>query len=268
MSSLGLIDKDKSPPPEDFDMKMASRLYNELQSRRLLYGKAKLKVWSKEFTTLRKTFTEEEIASTLSYYISHIGEEYMPEAYSARAFKEKFARIRAKQSILNPFPSKIEISLWTKKFAKQRSFDWPADEGKDELQFIELNYRYFYSFQKRLIVVRKELRDAAILRDKELTKKRGRPSTSSENWRLSRAADNMFIKLDPPETLTRWWAEYVNNGYHLYQWDTNLHHFVLNDNNPKWRKKLARIAAEYSPDWKLWEDIFEIVRSTKLEEEK
>jgi hypothetical protein len=56
---------------------------------------ASLKSWEKVFVSLFNSQGEEETVKALTWYVKHMNDEYVPQAYSANTFKEKFHRIMA-----------------------------------------------------------------------------------------------------------------------------------------------------------------------------
>ena len=50
-----------------------------------------LKEWAKVFLELATTRTWQKIDAVLNWYADHFGEEFVPIAYSAQAFLNKFA---------------------------------------------------------------------------------------------------------------------------------------------------------------------------------
>jgi len=54
--------------------------------------RANLKDWANQFRLMREYdgVSKREIKEALNWYSEHIGQEYQPEAYSAKAFREKY----------------------------------------------------------------------------------------------------------------------------------------------------------------------------------
>jgi hypothetical protein len=70
------------------------RLYSALsESRKGRMKKSDKKAWTQQFILLRKKEGPAKVEKVLSWYIQHIGEEFIPQAFSGTAFKSKFCQI-------------------------------------------------------------------------------------------------------------------------------------------------------------------------------
>lgn len=77
--------------PEDY----ARRLHAALSARRLLKSrKSNLIAWANTFADLLTELGADEVRPVFEWYLEHMGEEYVPEADSARGFADKFGRIK------------------------------------------------------------------------------------------------------------------------------------------------------------------------------
>lgn len=84
---------------------LASMLYEGLSKKRLIMRQPSLGKWSREFESLLEEIMSRDsidkcsglrhLKSVLSWYIDHVRDEYMSQAYSAKAFHEKFISIEA-----------------------------------------------------------------------------------------------------------------------------------------------------------------------------
>lgn len=84
---------------------LASMLYEGLSNKRLIMRQPNLGGWSKEFESLLEEIMSRDsidrcsglrhLKSVLSWYIDHVRDEYMSQAYSAKSFHEKFISIEA-----------------------------------------------------------------------------------------------------------------------------------------------------------------------------
>ncbi len=80
-----------------FDKLSASKLHKALQVKKKIYRKVNKRQWILQFKKLRidDGVKKKDIKEVLSWYIRHIGEEFVPQAYSAKSFREKFDQIFA-----------------------------------------------------------------------------------------------------------------------------------------------------------------------------
>ena len=75
-------------------MPFAERLRGILQKHDKIMKKVNLRLWAKDFAALEVSRGPAEVKETLDLYAEHFDYEYMPQAYSARSFSEKYIRIR------------------------------------------------------------------------------------------------------------------------------------------------------------------------------
>jgi hypothetical protein len=69
------------------------KLYQGLASKRKIMRKPNLIAWAKEFKAMKATIPTAEIIKVRDWYIANIGKGYMPQAYSAKSFRDKFPNI-------------------------------------------------------------------------------------------------------------------------------------------------------------------------------
>lgn len=104
MSTPCGADGDRSPPPSDgrkrrkanppskFDHRAVEELIKVVSSHIKVNRKHNLKEWANQIRMMRELdgVAKEEIKRTVRWYAEHIGEEYVPEAFSARTFRQKY----------------------------------------------------------------------------------------------------------------------------------------------------------------------------------
>jgi hypothetical protein len=84
--------KEKRTP----DHLAAQQLFEALSEKRKVTSSAKPKNWHAEFRKLRAELGDDErLRSVLDWYCSHVGQDKVPEAFSASSFREKFIRIES-----------------------------------------------------------------------------------------------------------------------------------------------------------------------------
>lgn len=75
----------------------AHHFYNFLKSKDQLDAKSKIPAWVKEFSALLDWRKDEaEVWRVLTGYIKHFDEEFMPVAYCAKKFHEKYMSIKTR----------------------------------------------------------------------------------------------------------------------------------------------------------------------------
>jgi len=78
--------------PSNFDQKCTVKLHRIISTVMKVNGRANLKDWANQFRLMRERdgISKKDIKEAIVWYSKHIGQEYQPEAYSAKAFREKF----------------------------------------------------------------------------------------------------------------------------------------------------------------------------------
>ncbi|MBW8042450.1 MAG: hypothetical protein FVQ85_20980 [Planctomycetes bacterium] len=91
---------------DKFDRICCAKLYRALRAKDKIFRKVNKKQWICQFEKLRTSdgVKKKDIKKVLLWYIDHVGEDYMPEAFSAKSFRSKFEQIAAamKKAINKP----------------------------------------------------------------------------------------------------------------------------------------------------------------------
>ena len=139
-----------------FDERLAKKLFECLLNKRKIMRSVKINKWSRVFKSIR---TEEgiekpRIKEVLNWYIDHISEKYIPQAYSAQSFKDKFFKIETAMERNKP-KEKIEITEdATDIYNKLKTYGWPKGSKNDLEEAIQItlnNYRVFLKKHKNFI---------------------------------------------------------------------------------------------------------------------
>ncbi len=90
--SFNSVPKKKKSKPTAWDQRAASELAKVVGSHIKINCNAKLSVWANQFRIMREIdeVPKSVIKNTIKWYKENIGGEYIPEAFSARAFREKY----------------------------------------------------------------------------------------------------------------------------------------------------------------------------------
>lgn len=267
MSGLGLI-PDTPPAKENkLDQELTAKLYNTLKANRLLPAiRVNTKGWPKEFSTLRKLVDDEEIIQTLEWFTHHLKDEYTPQVRSARAFREKFPGISAAMRRSSPeLPKHIqpgaEITDTAIHIKQELDLDWPGEEGRSELNFIQLNLNYFSSFKNRLNILYSNMCQEADIADKK--------KLSTDNRRLLLRVIHLKHCCPSARELTAWWVQHVNEvAWKWPSWSGNLLAWVMHDQHNALHRQMARIIAEEFGDGSSWSLVKERLFRIPLEENK
>ena len=90
-----LITKKGKKEKPSFDDRCAQKLEKMLRKKRLLNKMSRPGSWSAHFSEFRRknNITKKRMKKLLSWYIDHFGEKYVPKAFFANMFCEKFMQI-------------------------------------------------------------------------------------------------------------------------------------------------------------------------------
>jgi len=85
----------KKPSNKSFSKSCAQRLEKTIREKRKIFRKVDQKKWAQHFCKLRMEYhlKKSRVTSVLKWYIAHFGEEFVPVAYSAKTFCDKFFQI-------------------------------------------------------------------------------------------------------------------------------------------------------------------------------
>lgn len=81
----------------DFDLEIARLLADKVRESRKVMRPIYLKVWGRHVHDMRKVdgYKKSRIRAAMTWYLSHFGDKYVPQAYSADGFRKKFLQIEA-----------------------------------------------------------------------------------------------------------------------------------------------------------------------------
>ena len=89
------VDGDQVQQAETYDEKAAKKLIDAVAGKLRLMRRAEVRVWSKDIKQFREKngVSEADFDEILSWYIAHIGDQYIPMVHSAKSFCEKIDQI-------------------------------------------------------------------------------------------------------------------------------------------------------------------------------
>jgi len=144
----------------NLDKTLATFLRSKLSKKRKLIGNSSvLKNWANSFRLLRKEVGEEDLIEVLEWYCSHVGEEFVPVAYSASSFRNKFVRIQdAMNRSRKRKQSKPSFSFSPKERKEithiltylSSTLNWPKDSSKELPFLIEEAFFIYRNFRTKL----------------------------------------------------------------------------------------------------------------------
>jgi len=123
--------------------KCAETFYNALQKKRKIYRRVSVHLWEKEFQKLIQEAGKEKVLTVLKWYIKHIGEKYIPSAYSARTFREKFPQIEDAKNRHLPSLKCSKEAKWIYKQLKKEYAEIP----RNILPYIQQSLQNFQQYE-------------------------------------------------------------------------------------------------------------------------
>jgi len=83
----------KSGPPKEIAESFSMRLLKALQRRGRISEIPRMSQWNRHFAELLKRVPSEQVEKVLAWYVTKVGEDYIPEVYDAEGFRYKFSQI-------------------------------------------------------------------------------------------------------------------------------------------------------------------------------
>jgi len=112
------------------------------------------KSWAKIFTTLETELGRKRVHTVLKWYRAHFGEEFVPVAYSAQAFADKFLRIEESMKRSNKRDQIAEPIVPTEEETKVMQdleiLTWPKGAGATLPASVRESLSQYHSWEKVL----------------------------------------------------------------------------------------------------------------------
>jgi hypothetical protein len=165
-SNFNSVSSQMKESPSTFDLECAKRLAHVVQASRKVMRKFQTSKWATSFRDLRliDKVEEKRITKVLDWYCEHMGEDYVPQAFSGEGFRSKWLQLEA--GMLRDLGPEVEVSLSALEIVKKLNlYKWPKGSEKQLPQFVQIsmdNYNDFGfavdDYKGRLIVTRSEMK--------------------------------------------------------------------------------------------------------------
>jgi hypothetical protein len=219
--------KDKSTM--DFCLWAAFYLLDHLRHQKHLTQQVSSKQWAGQFRILLKHQPQEQIRNVLIWYCENLNRPYLPQAFSARAFRLKFAGIEKAWSRSGKMPITIHPAA-QKILGRLEQGAWP--KGTRELlpQLIQLSLDAHADFKQRLL---------------------SQPANGLSRYLMERIGDGpAFVEV---------WVRDLNKLVLRPGWNGNLLDHVF-DPKSFWFEQQAKTMAEhYCNDDQRWTSLLEVL---------
>lgn len=157
----------KEEPRDPRAAYIAQSLYAKLREKKVLYTGASLRSMRSCVYELVKKHGLEEVEKALEWYGNHLGEEWVPHAYSGSSLRVKFDQIhQAMQRIAEEAPPE-EISEEAKRLATwaMKNWSWPAAIEASLETVIQKSLENWRSFSQRIETLVRKPYMKAMLRE-------------------------------------------------------------------------------------------------------
>lgn len=228
----------KKSTPDQFDVQCAKILHQILLQRHLIHSRCRPSAWAKEFALLRTLdgVREIEIAAVLEWYEKTAGNDYIPEAFSGKAFRSKFLQLqRAMQK--NPVVTVTDLARDLAKDLLRKH--WPQGSGDKLPEAVQLtidNYQKFRVKYTKLVY------------------------SPKMDARLMRLYTFVGMKLPSPVTFAEQWMTHVHKQ--IVDWDDwsgDILKQAFTVTNKRFNNMGRQWASEYCSDPGRWDKLMELL---------
>ena len=117
----------KKKQPSSFDKRAAREFADAVRCRRKVQKNSDLRQWANVFRQMREVdeIPKKEIREMIQWYAEHINDEFVPEAFSASTFRQKFADGRFGRAVKRS--SNGRCSSDGKRLTRENMWDDPSN---------------------------------------------------------------------------------------------------------------------------------------------
>lgn len=251
--------KESAYKPKKWDREQAVKLSNAVQRINNLSRKWNLNKWADHFRLLRVNdkIKKHRITKALEWYIQNIGKEYIPQAYSAFSFRQKFMKIELAKKRINCNPKK-ESDLFEKikdnpisKEAEDilivlRDYSWPKGTSIDLANTVNNSLKAYSEFLKLFRGLMYELHETK----KDIEEK--------EIQCLIRFCEYLDGRLESPSYFIERWMMDINVRLNNWEdWSGELSSFEFQIKSKQFQRMGFSWAEDFCGDANRWKDFME-----------
>lgn len=147
--------KAKNTPYSEFDLECVKTLSTSLQKHQKISKQFSSKSWAIQFAKMRllDTITENEISQVLQWYTTNIGKAFIPLVFSAKAFREKYVKLKTQylKQLKTPITEKVkEIAQELK-----TQYPWPGHYTLSDIEeACQVCFNSYVKFWERLDAIK------------------------------------------------------------------------------------------------------------------
>ena len=239
-----------------FEQKAAHKLFTLLSAKRKLFRKVNLKAWAREFAQLQEGGVDRaRIKAAFKFYAKTIGQEFIPQIYSAKAFCMKFAQLedamskRTDASSAKAASDNVAVSKEARTIASRLSSEhsWPGALASQLPAVVQQSLDNFKDYERK--------RAAAVARWKKLT--RSEMAKIAQRARMLLDFDDVlnddgWLSSTPAEFVENWFAYVAKRLAKWKDFHGQLSHFTFSLAHPDADAQGRREAVQWSGDDEIW----------------
>ncbi len=240
------LEEVRTGPVSPFDMKMAERLKNIIQTKSNISLKVSVKSWASRIRLLRKDVggSEPRIEKVMDWYENNHGKPYVPTITSAIAFRSKFIKIESSMQRVYEGSASDPSSITPdaqKVIDRLRGLKWPKDSGR------QLPAAVQSSVDAHAMLWQLKKANLENVTDDVIADKIGDPKKVR---RIRKFADFMFSRLGGRFSFVETWFRDIHEQVRNWdEWSGNLKAKSFSATSKEFKKRGQGWAVEYGcPD--------------------
>ena len=244
-------------PKQSKQHRQAAKLAAAIAHRRKIQRPVKLANWEVWFFRLKQEVGSKRVKQVLKWYCDHISDTYVPAAYSAKTFYDKFLQIEdamrrdqpqeKKQTVLITKTGK-DVTEWL------RRFQWPKGSASDLLVTVQESLDEYEEF----LQLRRQVNALIIMGTLRVV--------DSDLQRIAGMSNYLTGKLGPPpQFIDTWMAKVFDNLNGWDDWSGKLISYAFLIEGDRFARLGKELATDYCNDSRRWDLFMDQIRKLRNE---
>lgn len=245
----------KDPDRQPTELLMAVKLANAIKAKKLNRYQIRLELWAVEFKRLLAKRDRSEVWKVLDWYIDNLGQEYVPDAFSAESFRKKYERIEVSMC---SDPDAVEVSKEGESILNLLKQTWWPKGADIELPVVVQksfgNYSKFLDSLKKL---------KAFVNERQAKCPDEEDKMAVKYRRLHLFLNHLFTtgKVQNPIPFVTNWFLMINNSVVSWPaWEGGLGRYIWKATSPRFQQIARNWSAEWARDSRLWDMVEEMLK--------
>jgi hypothetical protein len=252
---FGMAPPKNTSPATKFDIDTATRLLegvrHHLGAAHAICRRARISSWANHIRLLRTTdkVSERRIERVLGWYVAHMGEEFIPEAYAGESFRKKFFAIEKAhgRDITTAVQVGPEAAVVAGRLA---GMGWP----KGSAEAVPAATQACFTAYEQWLADRTTFMDR--LRRDDLVDDYG-----GERGRLLKLGEHLTRAMPPPSHFVQEWMTDVNERVRGWdEWGGELAPFIFKPDTKRFRAMGRGMAKDFCHDADRWDRFCEVMK--------